>query len=439
MRELNISELINTQYHDYSRYVLESRAIPSVIDGLKPVHRRSLWIARHLAKNDYIKVSKLAGSTMGIHPHGNTSIEDAISNMSQNFPGSNNINWFEGKGAFGSRIAGPGKGIGAARYISVKLSNSFKTVMDVDSDLIKMIPNYDDTEKEPSAFLPIIPTILLNPTQGIAVGFACNILPRKVEDIIRCQQNYIEGKEFREPKVYFAGFTGEIKKIDTFAWQTQGVFNRLNERKIRITELPIGWNREDYVRHLDSLEEKEIISNYADDCKSTFDFTITLKVQLQDEEIYEKFKLRDTLHENITVIDFNGKVRKMTVTDIIKEFTDFRFSFYLKRYKKLGRENKTEFEFKRDLLKVIEKGIFKKFPDLNKKQIEQLLVDNEIKEYNIQRIINVPIYRFGKEEVDKLKEELKELKKKIQYLVELCNNENLRKAEYSKELKEIKI
>jgi DNA topoisomerase-2 len=438
MRSISIPDLLNTQYKEYSMYVIESRAIPHLADGLKPVARRGLWVATKLARNDWVKVSKLAGSTMSLHPHGNTSIEDAISGMAQNFCGSNNIPYFEGKGAFGSKIVGPGNGIGAARYVSVKLSENFNSIMGIDMDLIQTKANYDDTEQEPIAFNPLVPTILLNPVQGIAVGFACNILPRKLSDIIHCQQAHLEGKGFHEPKVHYEGFKGKIEKVGDNEWETRGVFAR-SGRKLTITELPIGTNRENYVRVLDALEEKEVISSYADDCTSDFLFTVNLKVELTDDEIYEKFKLTSKLNENITVIGFNGKVKKMTVTEIIKDFTDYRFGLYLKRYKKFFVENKEEFEFKRDLLKVIVKGLFKKFPDLKKEEIKKLLLDNEILEKNVGRIIQVPIYRFGKEEVDKLRAELAELKNYLENLVKLCKDENLRRIEYKKELKAIKI
>lgn len=438
MKTISIPELIDTQYKEYSMYVIESRAIPYLIDGLKPVQRRGLWVATKLARHDWVKVSKLAGSTMSLHPHGNTSIEDAISSMAQDFCGSNNIPFFYGKGAFGSKITGPGNGIGAARYVSVKLSENFNNIMGSDIELVQMKPNYDDTEQEPVAFNPLVPTILLNPTQGIAVGFACNILPRKLSDVIHCQLAHLDGKGFHEPKVYFEGFKGEIKKIQDNAWETRGVFTR-SGRKLTITELPIGTNRESYVRVLDILEEKDIISSYADDCTSEFLFTVNLKIEMTDEEIYEKFRLTSTLNENITVIGFDGKVHKMTVTDIIKEFTDKRFGVYLKRYKKMFVENKDEFEFKRDLLKVITKGIFKKFPDLSREKIKELLLENEIQEKNVNRIIQVPIYRFGKDEIDKLKKELADLKIYLESLVKLCKDDELRRNEYKKELKAIRL
>ena len=102
-------------------------------------------------------------------------------------------------------------------------------------------------------------------------------------------------------------------------------------------------------------------------------------------------------------------------------------------------ENRDEFEFKRDLLKVIQKGLFKKFPELSKDAIKELLLENEIMEKNIAKIIQTPIYRFGKDEVERLKEELRNLKNYLENLVKLCKDEELRKDEYKKELKAIKI
>lgn len=439
MKEESISNLIDTQYWEYSRYVLESRAIPSVLDGFKPVQRRALWVARSLAKNGLVKVSKLAGSAMSLHPHGNTSIESAISGMAQDFASANNVCWFEGKGAFGSRIAGPGNGIGAARYVSVRLPQRFHDIIETDSNLIEMKPNYDDTEQEPVAFLPMVPNILLNPIQGIAIGFACNILPRKYEDVVKCQLAHLNGKGFRAPKVHYEGFKGTIEHVEDDTWKSIGVFEQKTKKKIIITELPIGFNRESYIKHLDTLEEKELITSYTDECTDEFLFTVNLKKEMTEEDIITKFKLTTLLHENITVVDFKGKIRKMTSSEIIKEYTDYRFKFYLKRFKKMGNHDKAEYEFKRDLLKVITTGMFKKFPTLKKDEIKKLLIENDIKDVNIPKILQVPIYRFGNDEVAKLKAELAELKKKIQLLVQLCKDESLRKDEYIKELKKLKV
>lgn len=435
MRTLSIDQLINTQYKQYSLYTIESRAIPYLSDGLKPVMRRSLWTSIKCAK-DWVKVAKLAGATLSLHPHSSTSVEDAISANAQRFAGANNVCWFEGKGAFGSKIVGPGNGIGAARYVSVKLSDHFYKIMDVDHDLIDLQPNYDDTEKEPKQFLPLVPAVLLNPIQGIAVGFSCNILPRKLEDIIHCQIQHIQGKDFREPKVYFEGFKGKIEKTDTDTWRIYGSYTKKGNQ-LHITELPIGTTREQFIKILDNLEEKDIVSSFVDGCTDEFEFIVNLKVELTEEEIIEKFKLANDITENINVIDFCGKIKKMTVSQIIKDFTDYRFKYYIKRFKKQFYEFKDQFEYEKDLLKVIQNGVFKKFPNLKKDEIHKLLLDNGIREINISRIIQTPIYKFGKDEVEKIINMIKELKIKLENLIKLCKDESLRKDEYIKELKGI--
>ena len=437
MRTLTITQLIDTQYRDFSLYTLEHRALPYLIDGLKPVNRRLLWIAYRSFKNEKVKVAKLAGATLSIHPHGSSPAEDACSNMAQRFSGATNINYFDGYGAFGSKIAGPGNAIGAARYVSVKLSENFHKIMGVDLDIVQTVPGYDDVEHEPVSFFPIVPTVLLNPLQGIAVGFACTILPRKLEDLVHCQLAHLNGKGFHEPQPHYDGFRGTITKTGDNSWETKGVFSK-SGRKLTITEVPIGYTRESYIRVLDTLEEKEIITSYTDECTDEFLFSVNLKSDLNEQEIYEKFKLIGSLSENLTVIDFDKKVRKMTITEVIKEFTDQRFTIYFKRYLHEFQTNKADFEFKRDLMKVIKKGLFKKFPDLKKTEIAELLKENEIKPDNIQRIIQTPIYRFGKEEVEKLEEELKVLKEILERLVLLCKNPDLRKVEYVNELKAIK-
>lgn len=435
MRQLDIPDLLETQYKTYSYYVLESRAIPHIVDGMKPVQRRALFSAMKLCYNDPVKVVKLSGYTMQYHPHGDVSISDSICNMAQRFVGATNVNWFDGKGAFGSRLSNI---CASPRYISVKLSKNFKDIIDIDNDLIEMVSSYDDCSKEPKNFLPLIPTVLLNPIQGIAVGFACDILPRKLKDVVHCQLAYLEGKGFREPAPYYDGFKGEIVKLEENVWQTRGIFKKDGKRLI-ITELPIGYNREKYIQILDNLEELDIISNYTDDCTSEFHFTITLKVDMTEDLIYEKFKLTSNLNENINVIWFNGKIKKITVTEIIKEFTDFRIKIYLKRYKKLFVINKDEFEYKRDLLKVMIKGYFKQFPSLSKEEIKKFLLENDIMEKNIARIIQTPIYKFGKDEIVALRTELENLKKYLENVVQLCKSEELRKVQYIKEIKEIKL
>ena len=433
---MKLNEIIQTQYKDFCLYVVESRALPKLSDGLKPVERRSLWSAKKIAK-EWCKVSKLAGATMSNHPHGNVSIENCISSMAQDFSGSNNVPFFEGDGSFGSRLTGPGNGCASARYIAVRLSDNFYKYFDVDYELIDLVPNYDETDTEPDTFLPIVPAVLLNPTSGIAVGFACNILPRSIDDVKKAQIDYLQGKKLKSMKPYFEGFKGRIVKNADDGWASTGIWEKQGKR-LTISELPIGYNRENFISLLDKLEEKEkpILSNYVDNCRDSFSFEITLTSDMTDDEINQSFKLTTNLNENITLIGFKNKVlEKLTDVQVIEQFTEWRFKFYLERFKRKNEFNEDELEFKKSLLKVIEKGLFKKFPSQKKMEIVKVLQDEKIKNPHIVRIMQVPIYRFGKDEVDKLEQQISELEKNKRELEILIKSEDKRREVYIEELK----
>ena len=432
---MKISDIIEIQYKPFSYYVIESRAIPKLADGLKPVERRSLWAAKKIATKEWCKVSKLAGSTMSNHPHGNVSIEDAISSMAQKFASANNVPFFDKKGTFGSRITGPGQGCASPRYTSVKLSENFYKYFDIDAELVPFVPNYDETDKEPDYFLPIVPAILLNPTSGIAVGFACEILPRDIEEVKKAQIAYLQGKKIPSLTPYYDGFKGEIYKNAENGWSSKGVW-QMDGTKLHISELPIGYNRESFVSLLDKLDEKGIVKDYTDNCKDGFDFDIILTQKLTEEDLILKFKLTNNLNENITLIGFKNEVlEKISDTDVIEMFTKWRFGFYIERYKKKLEFTSEELELKRAILLVIEKGIFKKFPNQPKKEIIKTLQDESIKKDNIIKIMQLPIYKFGKDEVEKLKEQIKELESNKKEFETLVNDEGKRKLVYINELK----
>lgn len=437
---MKLDDIIQTQYKDFCLYVVESRALPRLSDGLKPVERRSLWSGKKIAK-EWCKVSKLAGATTSNHPHGNVSIENCISSMAQDFCGANNIPFFKGDGTFGTRLSGPGEGCASARYIQVRLSDNFYKYFDVDPELVNLVPNFDETDTEPDTFLPIVPAVLLNPTSGIAVGFACNILPRNIEEVKNAQIDFLNGKKLKPLKPYYKGFKGVISKNDLGGWTSKGVW-QANSKKLTIAELPIGFTRESFITLLDKLEDnatankKATISDYVDNCQDSFNFDIILTEEMTDEDINLKFKLTSNLNENITLIGFNNKVlEKLTDIQVIEQFTEWRFKFYLERFKKRHAVNEDELEFKKALLLVIEKGIFKKFPSQKKPEIIKSLQEEQIKNPHIVKVMQVPIYRFGKDEVVKLQEQITELEKNKKELESLIKSEDKRKQIYIDELK----
>jgi DNA gyrase/topoisomerase IV subunit A len=157
---------------------------------------------------------------------------------------------------------------------------------------------------------------------------------------------------------------------------------------------------------------------------------------MTDEEINSIFKLTSNLNENITLIGFNNKVlERLTDVQVIEQFTEWRFGFYLQRFTKKLEVVDEELEFKKALLKVITSGLFKKFPGQKKNEIIQVLKDEKIKNPHIVRIMKTPIYCFGKDEVEKLEAQIKELEKNKKELEVLVKSEDKRRDVYIEELK----
>ena len=443
--KIKISEFIDTKYKSYSKYVLTQRAIPSIRDGMKPVVRRVLWIAQNSAK-DYIKVSSLAGYTMPIHPHGNTAIEGAIGTITQDFCGANNFPLLQGKGTFGGKILGPGNGIGASRYVSVKLNDFTKKIIFKDLELINEIPNYDGESTEPENFLPLIPLILLNGTSGIAIGFACECQPYNLKDIITYQKNILNEKKKSnlQLKPYYKGFHGEIIwDAELQKYKSIGKFKRESEF-LRITELPIGYNRESFVKHLDNLIDKDKIKDYEDYSKEEYDFRIYFKTrktmqEIKDEDIVSLFKLTSNLNENITLLDSNGKLKIYeSVSHVIEEFTKWRFSFFKKRYEyyynKLNEDNERKKETLKFILFVLKENFLDKMKVRSNKEIKEILKD---KFNDLDYLLSLPVSSFSQEKIKDLSEKIKENTLTLTKYSNIINNEDRQKEIYIKELNEI--
>ncbi|MBT6072286.1 MAG: DNA topoisomerase, partial [Euryarchaeota archaeon] len=160
---MNVTQLIDNQYKDYSKYVLYSRAIPHLIDGLKPSQRKILYTALKTAKNGRIKTASLSGNTISTanYHHGDASLNEAITKMVQSH--SNNISLLQGEGSFGSRLV---PDAAAPRYTYVKMSDNFDKFF---ADTMVADRAIDPEDPEPAFYLPIIPWVLVNGVKGIAV------------------------------------------------------------------------------------------------------------------------------------------------------------------------------------------------------------------------------------------------------------------------------
>ena len=411
---MNITELIDGQYKDYSKYVLYSRAIPHMIDGLKPSQRKILYTALKTAKNNRIKTASLSGNTISSanYHHGDASLNEAITKMVQVH--SNNIPLLEGEGSFGSRLV---PDAAAPRYTFVKMSENFDTYF---ADTMVADKSVDPEDPEPAFYLPIIPWVLVNGIKGIAVGFATEIQPRNPKEIAELCQLYLQGKSIDDKQLlpFYPEFSGRVY-VENDATYCEGRATLSGQTKLSITEVPIGFTRESYVQVLDKLEDAGKIVSYTDKCdKSGFKFDVTLKrgKKPTGAGIVAMFQLKKKVNENITVITHEGKLKVYdSPIDIIKDFCDYRIQKYVERYQFLiaeGHEALATIQAKIRFIEMVLDGTLD-FKNKNRNTIKKELTAH-FKSSIIDVLIKMPIYSLCQDELDRLKKEGVALHKQVE-------------------------
>jgi DNA gyrase/topoisomerase IV subunit A len=422
MTEKTISEFLSNEYKEFAMYSIEGRAIPSVIDGFKPTQRKIIHVSNQIWKTGQektLKVFQLGGKVASdaFYHHGNASLENAIITIAQKFK--NNAPLLEEDGQFGS-LRSPQAG--APRYIGTKLSENFRLIYK-DFELLEYKEEEGETI-EPKFFLPIVPTVLLNGSSGIAVGFASNVLNRDIKDLIDACVKVLNGKNPGEVKPSLNGFTGEFIQ-DTEnkkRWIIRGKFDRANTSTVKISELPPSMTYEKYEDLLDKLVDDKLIVSYDDNCKDNIDYTIKFTRvdldKLDDEKLIKLLKLEESSTEIYSTLDETGKLKIFeSVTDIIKYFVEFRLSYYHKRkeylLEKLNRELKILSNRGRFIKAIIDGKL--KVNNVAKSQIiegiEAMGLDKIDDSYDY--LLRMPIYSLTKEMYDKLKEDFKLKKEEI--------------------------
>lgn len=418
--EYPISSVAKNEWLSFAMYTVESRAIPNMIDGLKPVQRFYLYSSLLNSKRDFKKVSAVAGiiSDYGYN-HGEGSAAGAGQLMAATW--NNNVCLVEGRGSFGTRLV---QEAGAPRYVYTRVHENFeKYIQDVD-----LAPVHDDPEHEPPAFyIPVIPLVLANGTKGIATGFATNILPRSAKDLSRACKEYLQrGTIAKKLPVTFPEFTGTVdyNEVDN-KYTVYGSYEKKSKTVLTITEVPYGYDRESYVKVLDDLEEKGDIVSYEDQCDKTgFRFEVKLKQtgssSWNNDKIVSKFKLSKPLTENLTVIGFDGRLREYTDERVlIKDFCDYRLGVLQKRID-LRTQEETELarwlKVKMQFIKAVLDNYIE-FKNKKKKEVaDQIYIATEAQDDNdIDRLLRINILSLTDEMVKQLEQEIKECQGRLEY------------------------
>ena len=425
MVEKTISEFLSSEYKEFAMYVIEGRAIPSVIDGFKPTQRKIIHISNQTWKTGSektLKVFQLSGKVASdcYYHHGDASLSNAIITMAQRFK--NNAPLLEEDGQFGS-LRSPQAG--APRYIGTKLSENFKLIYK-DFELLE----YKEEEGEsiePKYFLPIVPAVLLNGSSGIAVGFASNVLNRDIKSIIDACVKVLAGKEPGEVKPSLNGFNGEFiqDKENNKRWIIRGKYDRVNTTTVKITELPPSMTYEKYEDILDKLVDDKVIVTYDDNCKDNIDYTIKFTRsdldKLDEDKLIKLLKLEESSTEIFSTLDEFGKLMIFENTsDIIKYFVNFRLKYYHKRKQflldKMNRELKILSNRGRFIKAIIDGKL--KVNNVSKsiiiEGIEAMGLDKIDDSYDY--LLRMPIYSLTKEMYDKLKEDFTIKKEEIKTL-----------------------
>lgn len=376
------SDVMQKSYIDYAMSVIIARALPDVRDGLKPVQRRTLYDMYELGirwDRPYRKCARIVGDTMGkYHPHGDSSIYDALVVMSQDFK--KGLPLVDGHGNFGSI---EGDGAAAMRYTEARLERVTQEAFlsDLDKDIVDFVPNFDETEREPSVLPVRLPNLLVNGSDGIAVGMATSIPPHNLAEVIDAAKAYLKdpdistekllelmpGPDFPTggivvnkdelPAIYESG-TGKIK-----------VRGRVEVEKLKggkeqlvITEIPypmiganIGKFLNDVAALVESRKAPEIVDISNQSSKEGIRIVLELKKGANAENLknllYKKTRLEDTFGVNMLAVA-DGRPETLSLKQILEYYLEFQYELGTRKYQNLLKKEREKQEIQEGLIKA---------------------------------------------------------------------------------------
>ncbi len=376
------SDLMQKSFIDYAMSVIVARALPDVRDGLKPVQRRTLYDMYELGiryDRPYRKSARIVGDTMGkYHPHGDSSIYDALVVMAQEFK--KGLPLIDGHGNFGNI---EGDGAAAMRYTEARLEKITQEAFlaDLDKDVVDFVPNFDETEKEPSVLPVKIPNLLVNGSEGIAVGMATNIPPHNLSEVIDAMKAYMKDdtistrglmKYLKGPDFPTGGIViNKDELLDIYETGTGKikVRGRVEVEKAKggkvnlvITEIPypmIGANIAKFLSDVAALSETKKTADIVDISNQSSKEGIRIVIELKKDTdvenftnmLYKKTRLEDTFGVNMLAIA-DGRPETMGLKQILKANVDFQYEVATRKYTTLLQKELERKEVQEGLIKA---------------------------------------------------------------------------------------
>ncbi|MBR2603945.1 MAG: DNA gyrase subunit A [Bacilli bacterium] len=466
LEENNIVKEIETSFLEYSMSVIVSRALPDLRDGLKPVHRRILWSmyeSGYTPDKPHKKSARIVGDVMGkYHPHGDSSIYEAMVHMAQDFSYRNIL--VDGHGNFGNI---EGYGAAAMRYTEARLSKlSLELLRDINKETVDMVSNFDESEEEPAVLPSRFPNILVNGTMGIAVGMATNIPPHNLGEVIDgCVayidnpdidtlglMNYIKGPDFPTGGIIL-GNSGIKQAYETGRGSITIRSKATIEEKdgkhyIVVDEVPYGVSTsalKNKVAELVHNKTIEGISDYHTDLKNGVKITITLKKDANAQVVLNNLYKHTDFQKNFGIIFLmldKGVPKTLGLKEIIAKYIDFQKEVIIRRTKyDLGKAEARVHIL--EGLKIALDHIDEVIKLIRASKTDEIARDGLMSKFGLTEIqanaiLEMKLRRLTGLEREKIEEELAELLKKIEEFKAILASEAKVLEIIKKELLEIK-
>lgn len=451
----DISKIFLENFTEYGYHTIKNRAVPSLEDGMKPIHRRilySMYINKYPSNGIYKKSAKMVGEVMGnFHPHGDSSVYEASVLLAQDF--SNNNVLIDGHGSFGT-IDDP-KGYSASRYSEQRLDKFSEDVLldGLSKHSVTFVPNYDGTTEEPTILPAKIPLVLLNGIEGIATGFATSIPPHNLGEIIDACTAYINNRNITKtellkiipapdyptggiingtggmPLMYNSG-NGGLK----LRGKIESTQNKKGEWEVVVTEVPFKIKPDDILKQVVLLNELGVIKVQEAINSADRNHKVRLFFRFHKSEqdikriesiLYSRTNLESKFHYNFLVLD-KGVPKKLSLLEIIRKFVSFREEV-------LYRTHFNEYEKNEARLHILD-GLFKAIPVIDdiihiirKSENVEEAATRIIKKFSLSQlqtdyILRLPIMRLTKLDMNTYKEEHKKLTDRNKELQILLKN-----------------